>query len=1295
TEYPRRAGISSFGAGGANAHLIIEEYQESESRNQAGDVGQPHLIVLSAQNEERLKAYVQKLLAYLVQASDPYPAEQKPSWVEPPSAIEPTVQAMVAEMMGVDPDDIEIEQPLAGYGLDPVQLSRLKMMIEARYHCDLPTTLLSGQASVGTVTHSIVSLEEGGSRHPQVNLQPALSLTRLAYTLQMGREAMAARLAFVVADILTLHDKLTAYLDGEDSIELCYRGQVTQEPDRVTLLSDDDDDSRALLQQWLAKGKLEKLAAGWVKGLAIDWSWLYQTTWPRRLSLPTYPFAKERYWLPNNGQFAIRHSPFATDGLHPLVHRNISDLEEQRFRSTFSGAEFFLRDHQVQGEKVLPGVAYLEMARAAGAMAIRNQAVTQLKDVVWVRPLVVKTEAVETEIGLYPAENGEIAFEVSSGETVHSQGKLVVGEMHSREPLDIRAIQARCQSTVEGTACYRHFKEQGLAYGTTFQGLTRLSYNEGEVLAQLQLPAGVDPDGYDLHPSLMDAALQATAGLAISQADQGQPELRLPFSVQAVNIYGGLPESAWVYVQYSAGVEPSDDMVSYDLTLTNASGDVCVSLTGFTVRAMTDSPENGVFYGTPTWQVKLLADGGDEPETEPAPVTLILIGSDQGVAETLATTFKQAEVITLKPGDKMDLVQQSWPHLQALIKSNLIKSHQILVVAVDTVASYWYAPLAGLLKTVQLEQPYIRGKVITVADPDNPNLIALLGREMRADSFKEVEIRYDANGTRAVKTVRELELKELEERDYLKPGGVYWLTGGLGGLGRIFARHLLGHSDNITLILSGRSALDAAAEQHLAALNQTGGTVVYLPVDVNERADVERVVRTIREKYGSLNGIIHSAGIIKDSLISNKTVAEIEAVLAPKITGTINLDDATQVEPLDFMVLFSSTAGVMGNIGQADYAAANAFLDSFAHHRQSLVEQRQRSGRTLSINWPLWADGGMTVDDETTAWLTRQTGLVPLETSAGLTAFEVGLAQSDVTQLLVGSGDRRKIRAYLEGLGREQVIALDQAIELDEAQKDHLFQVTERYLKERLSEILKLPRMVPNEPWEKYGIESIMMLTLTRQLEQDFGELPKTLFFEYQTLTELTGHFVAAYPARLQEILGLETGSTESVPTTISPPPATALALSSPRQRWLRRAGSATVKPGTASSDTEAIAIVGLSGRYPMAETLTEFWQNLKAGRDCITEIPTERWDYRRYDDADKAKQGRSPGKWGGFMADVDRFDPLFFNISPREAEFIDPQERLFLETAWQTLEDAGYTRQSLQEQYQGQVGVFVGVMWG
>ena len=122
------------------------------------------------------------------------------------------------------------------------------------------------------------------------------------------------------------------------------------------------------------------------------------------------------------------------------------------------------------------------------------------------------------------------------------------------------------------------------------------------------------------------------------------------------------------------------------------------------------------------------------------------------------------------------------------------------------------------------------------------------------------------------------------------------------------------------------------------------------------------------------------------------------------------------------------------------------------------------------------------------------------------------------------------------------------------------------------------------------------------------------------------------------------------------------------------------------------IAIVGVAGKYPMADDIDEFWDNLKNGRDCVTEIPDKRWDNSVYYSDKKGDIGKTYAKWGGFLNDVEMFDPLFFNMTPLEADFTDPQERLFLETTWKAFEEAGYSKEELSNK---NVGVFVGVMFG
>jgi acyl transferase domain-containing protein/acyl carrier protein len=259
-----------------------------------------------------------------------------------------------------------------------------------------------------------------------------------------------------------------------------------------------------------------------------------------------------------------------------------------------------------------------------------------------------------------------------------------------------------------------------------------------------------------------------------------------------------------------------------------------------------------------------------------------------------------------------------------------------------------------------------------------------------------------------------------------------------------------------------------------------------------------------------------------------------------------------------------------------------------------------------------------------------------------------------------------------------------------------------QYLKRLLAATLKLSadRIDVHAPLEQYGIDSILVLQLTADLEKRFGPLSKTLFFEYQTLRALTDYFVQSHSDRLIALLGNGADAPvakPSAPVDAARAPATVRSSEPIRPR---RFAARTGKSGAAALAAGAadIAIIGMSGRYPEARNLDVYWANLAAGKDCIREIPAERWDHGLYFDADKEKLGKSYSKWGGFIEGVDEFDPLFFNISPREAEVMDPQERLFLQCVYETIEDAGYTRERLRtyraQGLEGNVGVFVGVMY-
>ena len=528
-----------------------------------------------------------------------------------------------------------------------------------------------------------------------------------------------------------------------------------------------------------------------------------------------------------------------------------------------------------------------------------------------------------------------------------------------------------------------------------------------------------------------------------------------------------------------------------------------------------------------------------------------------------------------------------------------------------------------------------------------------------------------------------------------KNGGFYLITGGAGKLGLIFAKEIASNTEKATLILTGRSHVNRKKQGQLKELESLGARIEYRQVNVSEEKEVEDLIQEIGREFGPINGVLHCAGLIRDNFILKKTVQEFQEVLPPKVAGTFFLDQATRDLELDFFVLFSSLAGGIGNAGQADYACANAFLDAYAAYRNTLVGNGRRHGRTLSINWPLWKEGGMQIDEATRAMMRKTTGIVAMETSVGLQAFYQALA-SGPSQVMVLEGDLPRLKqALLEQTSKIESHSVNTALsQIDEKilQKKILHR-----LKHLFGETIKLSvdRIAPREPLENYGIDSIMITQLNEKLAMIFGAISKTLFFECQTLASLAEYLIVDYPEACMAWTELE-----SISSSCSEMSPAALVLNrripvltSVKPRNRRRDCFSLQNPNNRLQ--ESIAIIGISGHYPQSDTLDAYWELLKAGKDCIVEIPPDRWSLEGFfhPDMDEAvAQGKSYSKWGSFLGNFSHFDPLFFNISPREAMNMDPQERLFLQCSWEVLEDAGYTKEGLEEKFNRRVGVFAGI---
>ncbi len=587
-------------------------------------------------------------------------------------------------------------------------------------------------------------------------------------------------------------------------------------------------------------------------------------------------------------------------------------------------------------------------------------------------------------------------------------------------------------------------------------------------------------------------------------------------------------------------------------------------------------------------------------------------------------------------------------HLRDLFQARLGKTRVQVVVPGDSDAGY--AGLVGLLETARQENPNILCQLIEV---DQPEAVRNLATIPAGDTHLRLR-----DGRLERRIWREYVDFAKHARQALGPwrdGATYLITGGLGALGLIVAREIAAHAENPTLILTGRSPLSDARRAQLSDLARLGASVRYEPMDVTRWDQVAPLLGPLKN---ACRGIVHCAGLIRDGFLLNKTAEDVRAVLAPKVAGTANLLRATRDWALDFLVLFSSGAGAFGNVGQADYAAANGWMDALAARADS---------RITAVNWPLWREGGMTMDAAGERMLRQRTGASPLQTKNGVQALRYLLNQ-DLRRLMVVEGDADVIRENLTR--RSEPEPQSAPIAAGDALREPLRDQLCALLGETIG--LDAAEIDPEEALDSYGIDSVLTMELTAALERVFGPLSKTLFYQYLNLADLGDFLLENHASGCRKWLEPE----QVVPSEANPSRATAITAPT------------AAKPSRNNDDPyrDAVAVIGLSTRHPQAENLDDFWDNLLAGREMVGEVPADRWD------AAAAERAGAGSRYGAFLDEAYAFDPLFFKMTPREAANIDPQERLFLQTAWHALEDAGYAPAHLAPELRRRFGVFVGI---
>ncbi|MFF3468595.1 SDR family NAD(P)-dependent oxidoreductase, partial [Streptomyces sp. NPDC002619] len=1003
---------------------------------------------------------------------------------------------------------------------------------------------------------------------------------------------------------------------------------------------------------------LTALAEVHTRGAAVDFAALHPADLPR-VELPTYPFQGRRYWLqaPAATGDATAHGQIALD--HPLLGAAVPLAGAGG--TVLTGrlslhTQPWLADHRISGVALLPGTAFVELAVQAG-----NQVgCAHIDELNLLTPLALPQGGVVLQaVVSAPDTDGrrDLTFHSRAESapddapwTEHAAAVLSPEPAPAPAPLPGQGQWPPAGARpVDLTGLYERMAGQGYGYGPSFQGLRAVWRAGDEAFAEVALPAdaAADAAAFALHPALLDAVLQST-DLAV---DEPEPtETRLPFAWTGVSLY-----STGASVLRVRIVPDGPDAAA--LTLYDTAGAPVARVDGFLVRpvaedalraarAHTELPMRLDWYEVPA--------SGAAADRQPAVLAVTAPAGGDVPAAMRATT-----------GEVLDrLTERLWDE---------DAESRLVVVTRDAVST-------GLFDTVDVTQAPVWG-LVRSAQAENPGRIVLLDIDTAEASIQDIAFA-------AASDEPELALREgrflaprLVPADPGEGTQLPWdgtgsvlVTGGTGGLGALIARHLVAEHGVRHLILTSRRGPDAPSAAELRdELTELGADVTITAADVSDRRALADLIAAVPAEH-PLTGVVHTAGIVDDGLVTALTADRLDTVLRPKADAAWHLHELTRDLGLKAFVLYSSTAGYLDGAGQGNYAAANVFLDALAQHR------RERGLAATSLAWGLWTgDRGMGAQlDRAALQRIARLGLEPLGPDENLALLDAALTVDRAVQIPVRV-DRHALESRTDGVPpllsrlartpvRRAAVAGEHGVPVAEGLAHSLAGLPDAERAEALLDLVRAQvaavlghdsaaAVEPGRAFSETGFDSLAAVELRNQLKAATGlRLPATLIFDYPNPKALAAHL----SSRL-------TGD------------GTAPA----------RRPAATAAP---AHDDEPIAIVAMSCRYPGGvETPEDLWRLVAEGRDAVTAWPTDRgWDQSLYD-PEPGVSGKSSSNEGGFLHDAADFDPELFGVSPREALGMDPQQRLLLEITWEAFERAGIDPRSV---HGSDTGVFAGVMY-
>ncbi|MEU2251515.1 SDR family NAD(P)-dependent oxidoreductase, partial [Streptomyces sp. NPDC019224] len=980
-----------------------------------------------------------------------------------------------------------------------------------------------------------------------------------------------------------------------------------------------------------------------------------------RTDLPTYPFLPTRYWRVPSRATAGPESLGLVAVAHPFL--GASGELAQQGGSVFTGrlsrsAHPWLADHEILGHALLPGTAFVDLALAAGE-AVEAPRVAELT---LEAPLVLPAEgSLSLQLAVGPAgTDGHRTLSIhtrpapATDWTRHATGTLAPPTAAPSALPDTWPPEHADALEVE--ALYARLDRLGYAYGPAFRAVQAAWSDGDDFFADIALPAELAEQAvqFPLHPALLDAALHPLVGGEEAREDGRLP---VPFAWSGVELFA--TGATALRAHWSSG----------RLTVTDPAGNAVLAADSLTLL-----PVDAAALGAPDGRAP--APHRIDWTRVPHPLSPRAHAVHVDAFTDLAPDAPVPDVVVVSVPQGREAAAHTLALVREWLDEDRFGNARLLlltrgaqaVAAGDSVPDPWSAAAWGLVRSAQSEHP---GR-FAVADvgAGTPDLDVLAGA-----SHDEPQLALRGGVLSAPRVTRGGVAGVPEPRDY--GHRTVLITGGTGGLGRLVARHLVEQHGARHLLLVSRSGEQASGAAELAReLARSGAEVRFAAVDASSCEELAGALDAIPADR-PLGAVFHLAGALDDVTVEGLTRDRLEAVLRTKAESAAHLHELTAGSELSDFVLFSSVVGVTGNAGQANYAAANTYLDALAHHR------RAHGLPAVSLAWGLWdrpeGMSGTLGATELARW--ARSGLGPLSVADGLALLDAALTGEDPAPVLVrfdtpalrARAEQGALPSVLRGLVRAPRPRASAATAGDSGTGTWAQHTSALPEEERWSAVTDLVRATvatvlghtgpaaldDSRAFRDLGFDSLAGVDLRNRLATVTGlRISTTAVFDHPTPRSLAAHLLTLLP-----------GGTAHSPSPL------------------------TVTGARPVGQDDPVVIVGMACRYPGGvASPDDLWDLVASGRDAIGGFPTDRgWDLAGLYDPDPDHLGTSYARDGGFLYGAGEFDAEFFGMSPREALAADPQQRLLLETAWETFERAGIDPGSVRG---SRTGVFAGVMY-